>query len=138
VTYCRGAAAKLNADFMREFISYIAENLLQKSGKTHVYDVKAMCSRGRAKNSIRSSRRGYSGRSCSTRRLPHGDGSQSGASVTDFLHDCQKPNNSWALKVPNAETRAAMAEADEIAREHRARFSTAEELFDDLEKSSGK
>jgi DNA-damage-inducible protein J len=44
----------------------------------------------------------------------------------------------FALKAPNAETRAAMAEADEIAREHRARFSSAEELFDDLEKNSGK
>jgi DNA-damage-inducible protein J len=42
------------------------------------------------------------------------------------------------LKVPNAETRAAMAEADEIIRERRARFSTPEELFADLEKNSGK
>lgn len=41
------------------------------------------------------------------------------------------------LKAPNAETRAAMAEADEIARTHRARFATAAELFDDLEKNSG-
>lgn len=44
----------------------------------------------------------------------------------------------FALKVPNVETRAAMAEADEIARTHRARFGTATELFDDLEKSSRK
>jgi DNA-damage-inducible protein J len=44
----------------------------------------------------------------------------------------------FALKVPNAETRAAMAEADVIAREHSARFATAAELFDDLEKNSGK
>jgi len=36
------------------------------------------------------------------------------------------------LKVPNAETRAAMAEADEIIRSGRARFSSADELFDDL------
>ena len=42
-----------------------------------------------------------------------------------------------ALKVPNAETRAAMIEADEIARTRRARFDTATELFDDLEKNSG-
>jgi DNA-damage-inducible protein J len=42
------------------------------------------------------------------------------------------------IKAPNAETRAAMAEADEIARTHRARFATAAELFDDLEKNSGK
>lgn len=42
------------------------------------------------------------------------------------------------LKVPNAETRAAMAEADEIAHNHRARFATAEDLFADLEKNSSK
>ena len=42
------------------------------------------------------------------------------------------------IKAPNAETRAAMAEADEIARTHRARFATAAELFDDLEKNSRK
>jgi DNA-damage-inducible protein J len=41
------------------------------------------------------------------------------------------------LKVPNAETRAAMMEADEIARKRRARFATADELFADLEKNSG-
>lgn len=44
----------------------------------------------------------------------------------------------FALKVPNDETRAAMSEADEILSAHRARFSTAAELFDDLEKNSGK
>ena len=44
----------------------------------------------------------------------------------------------FALKVPNAETRAAMAEANEIARTHRARFGTATELFDDLEKNCRK
>lgn len=42
------------------------------------------------------------------------------------------------LKVPNAETRAAMAEADEIVRARRARFANADELFADLEKNSGK
>jgi len=42
------------------------------------------------------------------------------------------------LKVPNAETRAAMAEAEEIARNRRARFATADELFADLEKNGGK
>lgn len=40
----------------------------------------------------------------------------------------------FALKVPNAETRAAMKEADEIALTRRARFGTASELFDDLDK----
>ena len=44
----------------------------------------------------------------------------------------------FALKVPNAETRVAMIEADEISRAHRARFDTAAELFDDLEKNSSK
>jgi DNA-damage-inducible protein J len=43
----------------------------------------------------------------------------------------------FALQVPNAETRAAMAEADEIASTRRARFATAAELFDDLEKIAG-
>lgn len=44
----------------------------------------------------------------------------------------------FALKVPNAETRVAMAEADEITRTRRARFSNAAELFDDLEKNHNK
>ena len=44
----------------------------------------------------------------------------------------------FMLKVPNAETRAAMTEADKIVRTRRARFATATELFDDLEKNSGK
>ena len=44
----------------------------------------------------------------------------------------------FALKAPNAETRAAMAEADKIARTRSARFDTAAKLFDDLEKNSGK
>jgi DNA-damage-inducible protein J len=42
------------------------------------------------------------------------------------------------LKIPNAETRAAIAEADEIARTRRARFATPDELFADLEKTGGK
>lgn len=37
------------------------------------------------------------------------------------------------LKVPNAETRAAMAEAEEIVKAGAARFATAEEMFDNLE-----
>ncbi len=44
----------------------------------------------------------------------------------------------FAIKAPNAETRAAMAEADEIARAHSARFTSADALFDDLEKNSRK
>lgn len=39
------------------------------------------------------------------------------------------------LKVPNAETRAAMAEADEIGRTGKARFSSSNELIEDLEKT---
>lgn len=66
-----------------------------------------------------------------------------GLSVSDAVRvflmrvvaDKQMP---FALKVPNAETRAAMVEADEIARTRRARFDTATELFDDLEKNSRK
>lgn len=42
----------------------------------------------------------------------------------------------FELKVPNARTRAAMAEADEIVHTHRARFATADALFADLEKNS--
>jgi DNA-damage-inducible protein J len=44
----------------------------------------------------------------------------------------------FALKVPNAETRAAMTEADEIAVARRGRFGNAAELFDDLKKNSGR
>ena len=43
----------------------------------------------------------------------------------------------FSLRAPNAETLAAMAEADEIARTHSARFDSADELFDDLKKNSG-
>lgn len=42
------------------------------------------------------------------------------------------------LKVPNAETRTAMAEADSLARRHAARYASSEELFADLEKNRGK
>ena len=44
----------------------------------------------------------------------------------------------FALKVPNTETRAAMAEAETIARTRRARFSTATGLINDLEKNRRK
>ena len=42
------------------------------------------------------------------------------------------------LKMPNADTRAAMAEADKIVRTRRGRFASADELFANLEKNSGK
>lgn len=41
------------------------------------------------------------------------------------------------LKVPNAETRAAMEESRAIIRAHRARYATAHELFDGLENDTG-
>ncbi|WP_082045602.1 type II toxin-antitoxin system RelB/DinJ family antitoxin [Azotobacter chroococcum] len=40
------------------------------------------------------------------------------------------------LKVPNAETRSAMAEAEAIVQAHEARFESIDDLFDDLEKRS--
>lgn len=42
------------------------------------------------------------------------------------------------LKVPNAETLAAMQESRAMMTKHRARFATADELFTDLEKNSRK
>ena len=42
----------------------------------------------------------------------------------------------FAIKAPNAETRAAMVEADEIARAYSARFTSADALFDDIKKNS--
>jgi DNA-damage-inducible protein J len=44
----------------------------------------------------------------------------------------------FALKVPNAETRAAMEEADATGRTRRARFKKAADLFNDLEKNGRK
>ena len=42
------------------------------------------------------------------------------------------------LKVPNAETRAAMEESRALMASRRPRFATAAALFDDLETSGGK
>lgn len=42
------------------------------------------------------------------------------------------------LKVPNAETRAAIAESRAMMKTRRARFETADALFDDLEKKRRK
>ena len=39
------------------------------------------------------------------------------------------------LKVPNAETRSAMAEVDEMVKHRRARFASADEMFAELEKA---
>ncbi len=41
------------------------------------------------------------------------------------------------LKVPNAETRAAMAESKAMMRSGKLRFANADELFADLEKKAG-
>ena len=38
-------------------------------------------------------------------------------------------------KIPNAETRAAMAEADNIVKAGRARFASAEDMFEALEET---
>ncbi|AGX87500.1 type II toxin-antitoxin system RelB/DinJ family antitoxin [Candidatus Symbiobacter mobilis] len=48
--------------------------------------------------------------------------------LTRVVADQQMP---FAIEAPNAETRAAMAEADEIARAHSARFTSADALFED-------
>ena len=42
------------------------------------------------------------------------------------------------LKVPNSKTRAAMEESRAMMATRRARFASADELFADLEKNSGK
>ncbi|MBD8529189.1 type II toxin-antitoxin system RelB/DinJ family antitoxin [Massilia sp. CFBP 13647] len=42
----------------------------------------------------------------------------------------------FSIKVPNAESRAAIAETEEIINGRRARFATADDLFDDLEKNT--
>lgn len=42
------------------------------------------------------------------------------------------------LKVPNAETRAAMEEARAMMAARQARFASANALFDDLEKAGGR
>jgi len=44
----------------------------------------------------------------------------------------------FPVRAPNAESLEAIAEAKSIIQNHRARFKTAEVLFDDLEKTSQK
>lgn len=41
------------------------------------------------------------------------------------------------LKVPNAQTRSAMAEVDEMVKAREARFASAHEMFGELEEASG-
>ena len=45
------------------------------------------------------------------------------------------PTRGPERKVPNAETRAAMGEADEIVKAGRARFAWAEDMFAELEET---
>jgi DNA-damage-inducible protein J len=42
------------------------------------------------------------------------------------------------LKVPNAQTREAITESRKMMASRRARFASADALFDDLEKNTGK
>ncbi len=41
------------------------------------------------------------------------------------------------LKVPNAQTRRAMAEVDDMVKTRKARFASADEVFAELEEDSG-
>lgn len=41
------------------------------------------------------------------------------------------------LKVPNAQTRSAMAEVDEMVKTRTARFASADEMYAELEEASG-
>ena len=41
------------------------------------------------------------------------------------------------LKVPNAQTQRAMAESEEMMKQGKARFASADEVFADLEEASG-
>lgn len=69
--------------------------------------------------------------------------SSMGLSVSDavrvFLTRVAKEKQlPFVLRVPNSETRTAMEEADEIVKTRRARFQSAADLIDDLEKNSGR
>ncbi len=57
--------------------------------------------------------------------------------VRSFLYRvATSPSFVHEMTIPNARVRAGMAETEEMIKAHRARFSTAKELFDDLEKNS--
>ena len=43
----------------------------------------------------------------------------------------------FELEVPNAQTQEAMAEVDEMVKARKARFASADEMFDELENASG-
>jgi len=52
--------------------------------------------------------------------------------LTRVIADRELP---FAVKAPNATSRAAMTEADEIIKSRRARFATADALLDGLEEA---
>lgn len=53
--------------------------------------------------------------------------------LTRVVADKELP---FAVKAPNARSRAAMAEANEIIKSRRARFNNSDALINDLEKNS--
>ena len=55
--------------------------------------------------------------------------------LTRVVADKELP---FAIKAPNAASRAAMAEVSEIIKSRRARLATSGALIDDLEEASGK
>ena len=55
--------------------------------------------------------------------------------LTRVVADRELP---FAIKAPNAASRAAIAEANKIIKSRRARFATADALLNDLEKASSK
>lgn len=55
--------------------------------------------------------------------------------LTRVVADKELP---FAIKAPNAASRAAISEADEIIKSRRARFADADTLINDLEEASSK
>lgn len=58
-----------------------------------------------------------------------------GVFLTRVVADKELP---FAIKAPNASSRAAIAEASEIIKSRRARFTNADTLIDNLEEASRK
>lgn len=54
--------------------------------------------------------------------------------LTRVVADKELP---FSLKAPNAQSFAAMAEADAIVQNHKARFTTVDNLINDIEKNRG-
>lgn len=55
--------------------------------------------------------------------------------LTRIVADQELP---FAIKAPNASSRAAIAEAGDMIKSRRARFATADALIDDIEKAGRK